>query len=510
MKIMSDKFRENRISGVLTGLMIAVMALSVMLIPVSANAAGSGVTVNDRNWRAYASRYAYDQMNADEKKLYDNLENICTDFVKSGTEDAAYREDKISTNGGTDVLTGYYLKPALYDNLTINQVAEVVQVFIYQNPQFYFTTVSIPCLYTTKEVYLPCYSEFADGEKRAAVTNDLFSKIDTLVSQISTNTTKYDKEKAAHDLICDMLVYDNEEGEFCQSIYSVFYEGKSVCLGYSLTFELLLNASGVNTLTPYSDYHAWNKIQLDDGNWYAVDVTWDDQTWGIWYGCYNKADATLCAQDAEDASTYGAHIVKSPNYFPEALNDYGSQPADVENETGNNEVSTPVTVFDDVNAEEQEKANTPAKSADVQTDVKSDTANTVEESSDVKASNDNMIEIKEDAGASDKVSENKNENKKNDIKIPAAKLSKVKAGAKKCTVTWKKTKGIDGYEIQLSTSKKFKKIAKKAKVSSSKTSATIKKLKKKTTYYVRIRTYKKVNGKTQTSNWSGVKKVTVK
>ena len=42
------------------------------------------------------------------------------------------------------------------------------------------------------------------------------------------------------------------------------------------------------------------------------------------------------------------------------------------------------------------------------------------------------------------------------------------------------------------------------------TSSTIKKLKAKKKYYVRIRTYKKVNGKTYYSGWSKAKNVTTK
>ena len=51
---------------------------------------------------------------------------------------------------------------------------------------------------------------------------------------------------------------------------------------------------------------------------------------------------------------------------------------------------------------------------------------------------------------------------------------------------------------------------KPAKVTVKTTSYTIKKLKKKKTYYVRIRTYKKVSGKTYYSGWSSVKKVKIK
>lgn len=70
---------------------------------------------------------------------------------------------------------------------------------------------------------------------------------------------------------------------------------------------------------------------------------------------------------------------------------------------------------------------------------------------------------------------------------------KVKASSKKLTVTWKKTAKAAGYQIQYSTSKKFKG-AKTKTASSTAKSKTIKKLKAKKIYYVRIRAYAK-NGK---------------
>ena len=87
----------------------------------------------------------------------------------------------------------------------------------------------------------------------------------------------------------------------------------------------------------------------------------------------------------------------------------------------------------------------------------------------------------------------------------------VKAGKKSVKVTWKKVKGIKGYQIQYSTNKKFKKGNKTITVKSAKsTSATIKKLKSKKKYYVRMRTYKIVNGKKVYSAWSKAKSVKVK
>ena len=93
-------------------------------------------------------------------------------------------------------------------------------------------------------------------------------------------------------------------------------------------------------------------------------------------------------------------------------------------------------------------------------------------------------------------------------KLKSTTLSSVKkSGSKKLKVAWKKYSNADGYEVQYATKKDFSKSATKSlKVKKAKTTTTtIKKLKAKRTYYVRVRTYKKVNGKTYYSNWSKVK-----
>lgn len=96
-------------------------------------------------------------------------------------------------------------------------------------------------------------------------------------------------------------------------------------------------------------------------------------------------------------------------------------------------------------------------------------------------------------------------------KPKSAKIKKVKAAKKAVSVEWKKVSGVKGYQIQVATDKKFKKNKKTATVKKQKTTkVTIKKLKAKKKYYVRIRTYKTVNGKKVYSAWSKVKTVKTK
>ena len=73
------------------------------------------------------------------------------------------------------------------------------------------------------------------------------------------------------------------------------------------------------------------------------------------------------------------------------------------------------------------------------------------------------------------------------------------------------TKRITGYQIQVATNKSFTK-GKKTVVRRgyARTQRYVKNLKKGQTYYVRIRTYRTVDGKRIYSSWSAPKKVTTK
>ena len=96
------------------------------------------------------------------------------------------------------------------------------------------------------------------------------------------------------------------------------------------------------------------------------------------------------------------------------------------------------------------------------------------------------------------------------VKVAKPKIkSVVSKKAKTAVVTWKKAKGATGYQVIYSAKKNFKK-AKSVTVSAKKTKAVLKKLAKGKKYYVKVRTLKKVNGKTYSSAYSRTLKVKVK
>ena len=91
-------------------------------------------------------------------------------------------------------------------------------------------------------------------------------------------------------------------------------------------------------------------------------------------------------------------------------------------------------------------------------------------------------------------------------------IKKLTAGKKIFKATWKTQKTqTTGYQIQYSTKKSFSSGNKKITINKNKTkSTTIKNLKGKKKYYVKIRTYKTINGQKYYSSWSNVKSVKTK
>ena len=132
------------------------------------------------------------------------------------------------------------------------------------------------------------------GALTASNVNPLFdgtkSQIDAM---LPANATTYDKVKAVHDKICSMVSYENNMqnigNPYYQTPYSLYYDAdgdgkiETVCAGYAKMMKLQCNKYGipcvlVTGVTDSGEYHMWNYIQMENGVWYAVDATWDDQS----------------------------------------------------------------------------------------------------------------------------------------------------------------------------------------------------------------------------------------
>lgn len=87
----------------------------------------------------------------------------------------------------------------------------------------------------------------------------------------------HQKIKAIHDYVVTHVEYDTGLTQY--TAYDALFNGKAVCQGYSLLGYRLLTEAGITARiaegTVNSGEHAWNMVLLD-GNWYHLDLTWDD------------------------------------------------------------------------------------------------------------------------------------------------------------------------------------------------------------------------------------------
>ena len=98
-----------------------------------------------------------------------------------------------------------------------------------------------------------------------------------------------------------------------------------------------------------------------------------------------------------------------------------------------------------------------------------------------------------------------------DYAVSSPKISSIKnSGKRKMTVKWEKVDGAEGYELQYTKDKNFKSGITKKVLKPSVRTVSYSKLTKGKTYYVRVRAYAKVNGKTKYSGWSSKKSVVIK
>ncbi len=110
-------------------------------------------------------------------------------------------------------------------------------------------------------------------------TYDLAVKV--LDEATKGKTTIYEKELGVFEWIAKNISHDadqstravlNDEVLPQDTPYGVLTSKSAVCVGYATTFRLLMNMLGQEVHIPHSESHSWDLVQLDDNEWYLVDI----------------------------------------------------------------------------------------------------------------------------------------------------------------------------------------------------------------------------------------------
>ena len=232
-------------------------------------------------------KYFYNQLDEKSRIIYRAFESN-KEQMKTGTyqiELGTSFSDILSQSSGQEKLGEYY--------------QSAIEAYTYDNPEIFYLSPKKMYLNieTTTRGGVSTYNVYINSGNEVNYLTDEFNskqsidqataQIEQMKNQIIQNRTgnTYEDVKMVHDYLVDNISYDSSLSK--QNIYNIYgalVNRECVCEGYARAFKYLLDelnipcvmviGTGTNSQGE-TENHAWNYVQLN-GNWYAVDTTWDD------------------------------------------------------------------------------------------------------------------------------------------------------------------------------------------------------------------------------------------
>ena len=230
------------------------------------------------------------------------VEQTCTGIIQSGGFPEAPQSGLrlyASAQSADDTLAG--AKAALKQGLetfqteidiseyqiSTDKIESVFEQVVNENPELFFVDGDFYYSYYPSSGIVtgvqPYYladktkvNELTDAQKARInqQSKELEAVVNEIKAQVDPGWSPLEKALFLHDYLATHAQYDTGS-----DAYTILTKGTGVCQAYTLAYRLLLNRVGIPSGTVSSEnlHHIWNLVQID-GNWYHVDVTWDDPT----------------------------------------------------------------------------------------------------------------------------------------------------------------------------------------------------------------------------------------
>lgn len=212
-----------------------------------------------------------DNLNENGKKIYDGLYKTAAN--RSSLE---YKDNTEYSNERADVLSDIF--------------SDMLAGFILMDhPEIFWCHGSITLQSNelgNKAEYLVSMIYDCDENKVSQYDKAIKNKLDEIVKKVPQGG-QYEQALWVHDYIVNNTVYNlnptwatGKNKDFGGSIYGLLIKNESVCNGYAKTFKYVLDklnipCTVISGVSNDGERHAWNIVELD-GEYYQVDVTWDD------------------------------------------------------------------------------------------------------------------------------------------------------------------------------------------------------------------------------------------
>lgn len=240
------------------------------------------------NTNAKSYRYYYEQLNETEKQIYDEILEKVT---------IQNREITIKWPEEIEFETVTRQDPELEEKKqqcseeVKQRIQNVLDALIQDEPQFFWMDIGTTTekwsfqgtgiigniVWTMKPVEVSIGTNY---------TSEQVQELNRRVEGIDIpGETRQQKLDVMHRYLCELIEYD-ETAPYAHEPYGALIEGRAVCEGYARSLKWLCDREEIPCVLVIGDAidtngnaggHMWNYVQMENGAWYAIDATWDDQ-----------------------------------------------------------------------------------------------------------------------------------------------------------------------------------------------------------------------------------------
>lgn len=357
--------------------------------------------------------------------------------------------------------------------------------------------------------------------------NQAKARYSQIISTVGTTGDRYTKLRKLYDIMRSSMRYDADYTDETSELKNFFNvtmlgcltNGEAICSGFSETFKYCCDGLGIPCIEVGNSVHQWNYVQMEDGNWYAVDMSAavansgnKDYQEGLLLGSETssyKGNSSYSASSlylGQEGDFTFPVLAKQQYQYTGQTTDFSYTLAANSFDAGGN-CKKSGHKWDAITLQLPSCENKGNYYCVCQTcGVKKQINVFPQYQHECESITDGIYNMQKCMMCNKVISKKK-------VTLAKVSIRKLTAKKKGFTVQWKKSKDKNvKYQIQYAVKSNFK----GAKTVNGKTATkkTISRLKKKKTYYVRVRTYRKgkSGGKTVTiySKWSKAKKVKTK
>lgn len=257
----------------------------------------------------------YYEANSERKqRLYYEMYLACEQFSVSTADVEMTPED--SENGIRAYYEACRVDLSYFNLKNISEQTDVVNVwriFTLENPAYYW--LGNYALLEGDELILTLYEDYALYSVRQQCDEAISAMAEACEEYIGYgHVSDAEKARKIHDFLIERIDYAYMNGTaipetavWAHNIVGAAVNLSGVCETYAKTYLYLSLIAGIDCIIVSgvangNEPHAWNYIRID-GEWYAVDATWDDGRKDISYEYFGATSETMSARHVPNSVT---------------------------------------------------------------------------------------------------------------------------------------------------------------------------------------------------------------